>query len=1081
MNEPQQPQLPQASGLSLDGVAALAAAAAAMDRLATDSNVGNVSPSATDNSSVSSSNGLLTPSGGPESVAKVSNMETNPSLSTSTTTPLSSNQSDIPLSSATSITSLQDHDRLSSPQLLAKPATFSRDVTTIKQDGFSSESSIQQPALYKTHQSDGTVPDRVPEQASTTQEPLPTAIVPASLPTPVSAPLSEPASKSTAGPALAPTLESLPASSITAATVVTPIPDTVISSVPSKVEKELEPKLKQEPKLVAEPPVEYPIDAGIIRCICGFDDDDGFTIQCEKCNAWQHAQCVDIADEAQVPDIYYCDQCSDRTVDVQLAIERQTKRIQESVASAKKKKQRSRSRKENRTDGSPDTKTKTGGANSPKVGDDASNAPSSNVNSAPSENTPAEGTANTPGPATVTFAPNLVTTPNNDHDDSNEQTASSTDNTKRGRRKRQSSQESLNKMNEEAASISVNNSTSGHNTPIPRSPVVESDTEQDDNKFYLEQNFKCQFVAVTENRIVSESVRKYIESIPSLSHLDEDSCSFLTGQEFAHIKPAKVSVRPTSDQSKQKFMGFSKFGLFLESGIQRHRFVIEHFGEIMFQRDYKSNPVNQYRLFGCPKPGVLFVPSLDIAIDSRRIGSEAGFIRNSCKPNIKFSTIVVEGNTSHVHFAAFALEPIKAGTELTVGWDWDPKHPVHKISGDDSDSLSIEERQFLVRSSKMIQQRGIECACKSGADCVLTKMKKAGLGGPRSTRLGKKSLEQKQLQLQKQQLQQKQLYGLSDSSIDALGSSSPLRSPSTPATPLYSAREERKIQGAMSLIEKMEQRESAKRKRTSASGDDGTGASNKIESAPVSGDEGGTVNDDEANSSILSNSTAEMNNRSSSPISPIERSVPPGTSQISEPASKKHKLDEPVQPLVVTPRQKKLARYLLAKQEYISQQRTRPRQYSPVSPSSLSRFSGSPPSPSRGKFVGSLPHLAITNNIGAPGVLSVEQTPSPLTPRTFVNGFHPAPPVSTGTQPMNGPIPAASSNGNGAVSTSTGLGIGVDAPPQKPTVKKKLSFADYRKKQKPPSTGTNLSSTISSATTPSVTSSASSGPITDQK
>jgi hypothetical protein len=30
-------------------------------------------------------------------------------------------------------------------------------------------------------------------------------------------------------------------------------------------------------------------DDGQIRCICDTMEDDGFTIQCEKCFVWQHA------------------------------------------------------------------------------------------------------------------------------------------------------------------------------------------------------------------------------------------------------------------------------------------------------------------------------------------------------------------------------------------------------------------------------------------------------------------------------------------------------------------------------------------------------------------------------------------------------------------------------------------------------------------------------------------------------------------------------------------------------------------------------------------------------------------------
>ncbi|KAK3807875.1 MAG: hypothetical protein J3Q66DRAFT_289213, partial [Benniella sp.] len=66
-------------------------------------------------------------------------------------------------------------------------------------------------------------------------------------------------------------------------------------------------------------------DAGIIRCICGFTDDDGYTIQCERCFVWQHAVCVGI-DESNVPDKYLCELCSPRTVDRKRAAEIQRRR-----------------------------------------------------------------------------------------------------------------------------------------------------------------------------------------------------------------------------------------------------------------------------------------------------------------------------------------------------------------------------------------------------------------------------------------------------------------------------------------------------------------------------------------------------------------------------------------------------------------------------------------------------------------------------------------------------------------------------------------------------------------------------------
>ena len=58
-------------------------------------------------------------------------------------------------------------------------------------------------------------------------------------------------------------------------------------------------------------------DQGIIRCICGVTEDDGFTIQCEKCFVWQHIACFEIIHD-ELPDVYYCEQCDPRPVDAEV-------------------------------------------------------------------------------------------------------------------------------------------------------------------------------------------------------------------------------------------------------------------------------------------------------------------------------------------------------------------------------------------------------------------------------------------------------------------------------------------------------------------------------------------------------------------------------------------------------------------------------------------------------------------------------------------------------------------------------------------------------------------------------------------
>ncbi|ORX51607.1 SET domain-containing protein, partial [Hesseltinella vesiculosa] len=56
---------------------------------------------------------------------------------------------------------------------------------------------------------------------------------------------------------------------------------------------------------------EEPVDTGLIRCICDSTEDDGFTIQCDRCLTWQHAYCMNIS-QKNIPDRYLCALCDKR-------------------------------------------------------------------------------------------------------------------------------------------------------------------------------------------------------------------------------------------------------------------------------------------------------------------------------------------------------------------------------------------------------------------------------------------------------------------------------------------------------------------------------------------------------------------------------------------------------------------------------------------------------------------------------------------------------------------------------------------------------------------------------------------------
>ncbi|KAI9469132.1 MAG: hypothetical protein EXX96DRAFT_624036 [Benjaminiella poitrasii] len=48
--------------------------------------------------------------------------------------------------------------------------------------------------------------------------------------------------------------------------------------------------------------------SSITRCICGEAHNMGLMVQCDKCEIWQHCECMGLI-QNELPDHYYCDQC----------------------------------------------------------------------------------------------------------------------------------------------------------------------------------------------------------------------------------------------------------------------------------------------------------------------------------------------------------------------------------------------------------------------------------------------------------------------------------------------------------------------------------------------------------------------------------------------------------------------------------------------------------------------------------------------------------------------------------------------------------------------------------------------------
>lgn len=91
----------------------------------------------------------------------------------------------------------------------------------------------------------------------------------------------------------------------------------------------LKPTPTQDPaSALGDEPEDY-----TIKCICGFNEDDGNTVYCEHCDTWQHTECYYIDEHGVVPtndDLktkeHFCADCRERPLDRDGAIARQKDR-----------------------------------------------------------------------------------------------------------------------------------------------------------------------------------------------------------------------------------------------------------------------------------------------------------------------------------------------------------------------------------------------------------------------------------------------------------------------------------------------------------------------------------------------------------------------------------------------------------------------------------------------------------------------------------------------------------------------------------------------------------------------------------
>lgn len=158
--------------------------------------------------------------------------------------------------------------------------------------------------------------------------------------------------------------------------------------------------------------------------------------------------------------------------------------------------------------------------------------------------------------------------------------------------------------------------------------------------------------------------------------------------------------------------------------------LIELSGVIGFQKDYCADRNSFWPELTSPLPFVFFHPSLPLYIDTRQEGSEARYVRRSCRPNAQLGTCLSDG--SEYHFWLVSDRYISANEQITLPWDFRlPKKVetrwLHLLGLGEGESykhepdMTDEEYTLITEWVHRILSEYGGCACDLGSNCAFAR------------------------------------------------------------------------------------------------------------------------------------------------------------------------------------------------------------------------------------------------------------------------------------------------------------------------------------------------------------------------
>ncbi|MCJ1400887.1 hypothetical protein MMC11_004098 [Xylographa trunciseda] len=452
---------------------------------------------------------------------------------------------------------------------------------------------------------------------------------------------------------------------------------------------------------VLEPVLFYPAINGVeeedytIKCICGFQEDDGNTVFCEQCNTWQHVDCYYYKkDPPGDDDEHGCADCTpELDLDAKRATDRQKKkREQIHVVNLKSKKISSKSHKKKirpyehtgvHTNGWPEdgqeiAHPRNGHAGSPKDQHPPAKRVKTSHRSSHSQNIPLNGAAQS------------------------------------GRRSASASHA----LHSPTKASTLYTPHGYHNEPY--SPEFLHLYEDDPGDAPLPANSFNDIQVANDLSLWSNDIEALTGVANGRTHQD---IFMRCDQTMDSMSLPELQKENKTDESKD-YDGLHPSWTYLTINEYRpqNSIVGELRGRIGRMQDYVQDPLNRWEYLRHPLPFVFFHPHLPIYIDTRKEGTSCRYLRRSCTPNLIMKTILENG--SDYHFCFVANKDLESGTELTVGW-----------------TLDAHMRSFLQQKNDGIKQEGAAdtdesyaaewvgrvladfggCACDSPNNCSMAK------------------------------------------------------------------------------------------------------------------------------------------------------------------------------------------------------------------------------------------------------------------------------------------------------------------------------------------------------------------------